>query len=135
MVGTAVFHIIHPSGHAGILPTQNLRVAIGQIDLPRTDGGCITPCGSALLRLNGIGNYTGNRTAFVLLCGKVGQPFGEEFLHIVVVAGGFHEYLGIAGPTETFVPLGAVGGYVEEIAFLTPDNVVKQLVKHRIGAL
>ena len=61
------------------------------------------------------------------------QPLGKELLHIVVVAGRLDKNLRVAGPAEAFVPLGAVGGNVEEIALLTPENIGDQLIEHRIG--
>jgi hypothetical protein len=42
--------------------------------------------------------------------------------------------LGIAGPAQPFVSLWAVGGDVEEVVFLSPHDVVVQLIEQRVRA-
>ena len=39
------------------------------------------------------------------------------------------ENLGVSSPTEPLVALRAIGGNLEEIAFLSPDDVVLELVQ------
>ena len=51
---------------------------------------------------------------------------------VVVVGSGAAEHLCIARPTHSFVALGAVGGDVEEVALLTPDDVLEEAVQHGI---
>ncbi len=52
-----------------------------------------------------------------------------------VEAGGADEHLGVAGPAQPLVALRAIGGHFQEIALLAPEDIVLQLVEHRVGAL
>jgi hypothetical protein len=65
---------------------------------------------------------------------EVDQPLGEEACDIEIAGGGGDEELGIAGPAEALVALRAIGGDLEIIALLTPDDVVKELVDACVGA-
>src|SRR3954451_13584836 len=42
------------------------------------------------------------------------------------------KHLGVPGPTETFIPLRAVGRNIEEVALLSPKDVMLQLVHKRV---
>ena len=76
----------------------------------------------------------GNAAAFVLVGGHVPEPFFEELPHVEVVAAGFDEHLGVAGPALPLVPLGTVGGDVQIVVPLAPDHVFKQPVHHGVAA-
>ena len=119
--------------HAGKLTAQDIRVAIGHVNLPRADGGRVVPGSTAAA--GGAGrDHMGNRTVATLIDSHICQPLGEEFLYIVVVGSGFDEDLCIPGPAQPFISLGTVGGYIQEIPALPPDHVGKQPVQQRVGA-
>src|SRR5207248_6191247 len=75
----------------------------------------------------------GDVAVLELRIGNILQPFGEEPRDVHVEAGSADKDLCIAGPSESLVALWTVGGDVEEVAFLAPENVVLKLVDHRIG--
>ena len=70
-----------------------------------------------------------------LAVGQVDQPLGEERLHVAVERGRADVDLGVAGPAQPLVALGAVGGDVDEVGSLRPVDVAVQLVEHRVGAV
>ena len=74
-------------------------------------------------RCVGLAGRTWPSSGFVL------QLFGKESLHIHVEGSCRREHLGIRGPTQALVPLRAVGGNVDKVAFLAPDNIVLKLIE------
>ena len=70
-----------------------------------------------------------------LLGGQVPQPLREEGGHVEVEGGGPAEGLGVAGPAQALVALGAVGGDVQEVALLPPADVVLELIDQLVRAL
>src|ERR1051326_6249533 len=67
--------------------------------------------------------------------GTAPPPLREEAGDVHVERGGAREHLRVAGPAEALVALRTVGGDVEEIAALSPDDVLLQPVDQRIGRL
>jgi hypothetical protein len=61
------------------------------------------------------------------------DPFGVEFSAESVVACGIGKDLSVSSPSHFFIALGTVGGDVEKVAALTPDDVLKQLVDQVVG--
>jgi hypothetical protein len=57
----------------------------------------------------------------------------EVGLHIKIVSGGRHEEFRVAGPTQTFIALRAVGRDFKIVAPLAPDDVAEELVHQRAG--
>ena len=55
--------------------------------------------------------------------------------HVEVVGGRADEELGVARPAQPLVALRAVGGHLQIVALLAPDDVVLKLVDQRAGAL
>lgn len=54
-------------------------------------------------------------------------------MNVGVVAGGSDVGLCVSGPAEALVALGAVGGDVDEVHFLSPPRVAGQLVNHGVA--
>ena len=48
------------------------------------------------------------------------------FIHIETGRG--RKDLRIAGPAKAFIPLWTIGGHIDKVTFLPPDNIVLQLV-------
>lgn len=67
-------------------------------------------------------------TVRILVCGKIRKPFAVKCFRIEIVAGGTDKYLRIACPAETFIALRAVGRDIDKVAFLSPDDIVEQLI-------
>ena len=126
-------NVIHPLFHALELFVQNAPIAVGLVDRPGTDDRRVAPGGAAGVSGQHIGNHFADLAALALVSGQIPQPFAEETLHIVEIGRGTHEDLGIARPTQTLIPLGAVGGHVQEVPALAPDDVGKELIEHRIA--
>jgi hypothetical protein len=72
--------------------------------------------------------------AWQLVRAQIAQPFGEEAGGVHIEASGTDKDLGVAGPTQALVTLRAVGGHVDKVAFLTPNDIVLQLVDERARA-
>ncbi len=66
--------------------------------------------------------------------GHIAGPLGEESGDVQVEGGGADKHLGIPGPAQALISLRAVGGHVDEIALLTPKDIVLELVEERVGA-
>src|SRR6185312_2731813 len=43
------------------------------------------------------------------------------------------KYLCVAGPAQALVALRAIGGYIQKIAFLTPLDIMLQLINEVVG--
>ena len=72
--------------------------------------------------------------AIVLLIERdVFQPLGIKRGGVVIERSRSRKDLRVAGPTQALVALRAVRGNVEKVSFLSPNNVVLQLVQPRIG--
>ena len=69
-----------------------------------------------------------NRTTWLLVSGQVRQPLCVESCNIRIETSSTCEYLGITGPSQTLIPLGAVGWYIQEITLLAPLDIVLELV-------
>src|SRR5213079_933001 len=80
----------------------------------------------------GVGNHPRDTAAWVLIGRYIGQPLREETRDIHVERGRPREHLGISCPSEPLVALRAVGGHVEKVAALPPDDVVLELVEQRV---
>ena len=128
--------VIHPCLHHGQMLLQQLFVAVGFVQLPGDDAGGIAPGGGDTGgMLHGHGNDTTDNAVFLsLINGHIAQPLFHELLNIEVDGGGAAEHLGVAGPAQTLVTLGAVGGDVQIVGLLTPDDVVIQLVDLFVAA-
>lgn len=63
----------------------------------------------------------------------VTSPFGKKFLRVIIQAGRPGEYLGIPGPSQPLVPLGAVCVHIQEIPLLSPDDIVEEAVHPGAG--
>ena len=111
-------------------------ITVGEVHRPRDDHGGVAPGGrSAVRALSGAEHVRDDvrNTAVRHLVGRqVGQPLGEEPGYVHVERGGSAENLRIASPAQALVALRAVGGHVEEIPFLSPGDVVLELVEHRV---
>ena len=126
--------VTNPFFHRFKLGRKNLWAAVSQIDRPWTDGCSVSPCRASRLFLQQIGNYVADVAILPLIRRQIRQPFGKEFLHIIIQAGSADKYLRIPGPPQALVSLRAVGRHIEEIALLPPDDIVKKAVEQRIGA-
>ena len=87
--------------------------------------------GVARRRGSTFGHDVGHAPVRELVGGHVPQPLREEAGHVHVEGGGAREDLGVARPAQALVALRAVGGHVEEVALLAPDDVVLELVDER----
>jgi hypothetical protein len=80
-----------------------------------------------------VGDDMRHTPAFILLRGEIGQPRRQESGGVVEEVRGRGEGLDVAGPTEAFVSLRAVGGNVDEVAAHAPDDVVVELIEQLVG--
>ncbi len=126
-------NVVHPLFHALELLVQNAPIAVGLIDRPGADDRRVPPGGAAGIRGQQIGDHFTHFAALALVGGQIPQPFAEETLHIVEIRCGADEDLGVACPAQALIPLWAVGGHVQEIPALAPDDVGKELIEHRIA--
>ena len=129
-------HVLDPRLHARVLPLEQARVTVGEVQVPRDDRGGVGPGGRSpgeLVRLaQHVGHHVGDAALLVLVGRDVGQPLGEEPGHVHVEARGVGEGLGVPGPPQPLVALRAVGRHVEEVALLPPLDVVLELVQQRV---
>ena len=130
--------VFHPPGHAVVLLLEDPGIAVAPVHLPGDDHGRVRPPRRSrrlsALRIGGqhVGDDVGDGAVFVLIGLDVAEPLGEEPGHVHVQGGGGGEDLGIPGPAHALVALGAVGGDVEEIPLLAPDDVAQELVDQRL---
>ena len=129
--------VLDPGAHAGILTLEHTAVTVGQIHRPRNDDRRIGPsrgsrevCRVAAQRIR---DHPRDAAARTLIAGDIAEPLREETGDVHVERGGAGEDLRVARPSQTLVALRAVGGHVEEVAALTPHDVVLQLIQQRVG--
>src|SRR5699024_11941005 len=136
--------------HSGVMSTQALTVAVGLPERLGNPDCCIAPYGrgtvpviggvDVLLTDIGVLQRIGDHERDILvrmvagLFGQVEQPLVQEVGDVELEGCAGSVGGDIAGPAEAFIALGAVGGYVQEVALLSPDGVVHQLVHVRLGA-
>ena len=134
-VRTVRAHIIDPAAHRGVLLNQHLAVAVGLVDLPRADDRRVRPAARAavhpLLGRDHMLDFTVGRLAD----GQIAQPFFEKSADVVNIGRGACEHLRVTRPAQPLVALRTVGRHVHKVAALTPDDVFKQAVDVRVGAL
>ncbi len=92
--------------------------------------------------LPGRGAYTGifvvgyhirHASIFVLSIFYILEPFGVKSCHIKVEYRLFNCKMGISQPSLTLVSMWRIGRYAMQIAQLTPDNILMNLIKQGIG--
>src|SRR5208337_4521003 len=121
--------------HRGILPLEQAAVAVDLVDCPRADHARVGPGGAAVVAGHLHGSDHGKLAVGPLAVDQVDQPLIEECLDVAVERDRADVNLGIAGPPQSLVALGAVGGDVDEVGSLGPVAVAMELVEHRVGAL
>ena len=126
-------HIVHPSFHDGEMLFKQLFVAVGAPNFIRHDARRITPGGRRLLFIK-MRNDPIDRTVLALLERHILHPLGEKALNIEVDSPRAAKHLRIARPAETLVPLRTVGGDVEIVTLLRPQNIVIELIDLLIAA-
>ena len=119
--------------HRGILPLEQPAVAVDLVDRPGADDAGVGPGRAAVV--TGDLDRRDHRELAVgaLAVGQVDQPLGEERLDVAVQGGRADVDLGIAGPAQPLVALGAVGRDVDEVGPLRPVDIAVKLVEHRVG--
>ncbi len=80
-------------------------------------------------------SVSGKRTAGSLRLHQFTQPLGVERTDVGVVGRGAHVGLRVAGPSHSLVTLRAIGWQVQKVRPLSPDDVLEQLIDHRVAAL
>ena len=125
-------YVIYPLLHCREHFLKDFPVAIGKIQLPRTNGNGVSPTAASLNAPN-VRNNLADGALFALTEAHIAQPFTEELFNVVVVRSGLDKHLRITRPALTLVTLGTVGGYIEEVAALTPKDVLEETVEHRVG--
>ena len=130
---------LHEELHRGVVLGEDFAVAVTEINRPGTDDGSVGPGGTAVAAFVagfpvGGGDDAGDAAVGLLGVAHILHPFVEEAADIHVEGGGAAEDLGVAGPAEALVALGAIGGHLEEIAFLAPDDVVLKLIERLVRA-
>ena len=121
--------VLHPVFHALVLAGKKAGIAVDFVDSPRADGGGIAPGGCAEI-VDGDDVWHRLRNALFdgLFGGDVAQPFCKEGRDVIVERRRAAEDLRIPRPAEALVALRAVGGKIEEVAPLPPDDVLLQAV-------
>ena len=138
---------LHPGLHHGVLLPQQRQIAVVLVDGPGHHGGHVAPDGAAVRaaaepegaglvgRLGG-GHKEGHRALVIpLFLPHVVEEVVEEGGHVQIFAGGGGDDGRVAGPAQALVPLGAVGGDVQEVVKLPPHGVVEQLVDPAVRRL
>ena len=125
--------VLDPSPHALVLRLQHVGIGVSEIEIPGDDRRRVSPTSRTRRRLipeadEHIRHDPGHRAVLTLIGGKIRKPLREESIHIHVEGGRGREQLRITGPTQALVPLRTVGGHVDKVSFLAPQNIVLQLI-------
>src|ERR1051325_7780570 len=121
--------------HRRVMALELALVSIDVVNRRGTDDAGIGPGGAAI----GLGHFDRRHhgklaVGALAVLAQVGQPFGEEGLHVGVHRGGADIDLSVAGPAHAFVALRAIGGDVNEVGALGVVNVFVETVQDRVGA-
>ncbi len=122
---------VDPAAHALELPRQDRRVAVREVHLPRRDRGDVAPARRGMAPHH-VGHHPRHAAVGALVGREVAEPLGEEAVNLVVEGRRRRERLGVAGPAEPLVARRRVGRHVEEVAALSPGDVLLQAVEQRI---
>ena len=120
--------------HRRVLAFQQPPVAVDLVDGPGADDAGIGPGRAAVVAGHLHRGDHRELAVGALAVVQVDQPLGEERLDVGVERGRADVDLGVAGPAQPLVALGAVGGDVDEVGALGPVDVAVELVEHRVGA-
>ena len=126
-------HIVHPFFHDGEMLFKQLFVAVGAPNFIRHDTRRIAPGGRRLLLIK-MRNDPIDFTVLALFERHILHPLGKKALDIEVDSPRAAKHLRVARPAETLVPLRTVGGDVEIVALLPPNNIMIQLIDLLIAA-
>ena len=119
---------VHPSGHQRVVARQQSPVAAVFIQRPGDHAGRVAPGGRAAVPPEAGHNVRHLAAAGRLLGSHIPQILGIEGGAVPQVTGRGGKHLGVAGPAQPLVPLGAVGGRIQEIVKLAPPGVGDQPV-------
>ena len=131
--------VFHPRTHAWVLSRENSGVSVGLIDIPRDDDRHIRPARTRRETRIGasddIGNHPRHRAIGMLIGCDISEPLRKKSGNVHVERRGAREDLRVTRPTESLVTLRTIGGDVEEVSALSPDDVLLQPVHQRIRCL
>ena len=121
-------YVVHPILHAVKLILQDRHISAEHIYVPGDNAGRVAP-GAGTFRLpidrHGLRYHS---VQILLLLIQVKQILFIERVSIREIAGCGGKHLGISGPPHPLIPLGAVGGHVQEIPSHSPLHVGDQSV-------
>ena len=121
--------------HRRVIFFQQLFIAVIPIDRPRDENARIRPDGAARSRAPFQRRRIHREIPAIiglLIVRKVADVLFIKGVSVPVIACRRCEHLRIRRPAEPFVPLGTIGGNVQEIASLPPPHVFDQAVEQRI---
>jgi len=98
-------------------------IAVCQIDLPRHDYRRVAPRRACIRVVEDVRHDKTYSAEAFYIRRHIFSPLAEKALDIEVIACGFYKDLSVARPAEAFVTLRAVGGNVDKIASLSPENI------------
>ena len=128
---------VHPGLHARVALPQQFSAAVIPPDVPGDDHRRVRPGAGAVLpdhALLDAGHHVGHAAPQDALLGAhIPEVFPIESGHVQALAGGGGDSLGVAGPAQTLIPLGAVAGHVQKVVLHTPEGVLEEPV-HRSAA-
>ena len=134
VLGAATAAELDEALHPLVVPLQHRGVAVHLVDGPGADDAGIRPGRAPVGAGHLERRHLGKLPVLPLGVGEVQQPLGEEGLHVGEEAGGADVDLGVPGPAEALVALGAVRGDVDEVGPLGPPDVAAELVHRGVGA-
>src|SRR5439155_8053048 len=122
-------------GHRFPATLDDARVSVHLVNRPRTNHARITPAGAEIPAvLEGKRRVAWKSPAGPLRVHQLADPFGVKSCRVGIVGCRPNIDLRIAGPAKALVALGAVGGQIDEIGALSPNDVFEKAIYHRIRA-
>ena len=123
----------------GYCSSKNPRVAESLIYRPRHHHGHVRPsrrrrCAFPRFVRQSVRNHERHRAIVFLVQRHVSQPLGVKPRRIEIERRGRRKHLRVPGPPQPLVALRAICRHIQKIPFLSPDDVVLQLVQQRVRA-
>ncbi len=127
---------IHPTAHALKLLFEDSLIPVEFVHVPGEDRRHISPgTGAATLHIHRRNNHRHHPAAFCLFESTIIAEFGKERAGIHVETSRAREHLCVPSPTQALITLRAIGGDIQEVAFLAPESILEQPVYLLVGRL
>ncbi len=112
---------------------DDVGVVVGAKNGVGADPTGVAPGDAGLADVEVRGNIGEGTVGVLTVLVESDQVAVEEGLNVEIVGGGGDEKFHVARPTHSFIALRTIGGDLQVVAFLAPDDVAVKMIDQRTG--